>query len=80
MLFDLLSILAGQYEYNVDVNGKKVCFFCYHFCCHSLLTNEDDDESLERAFRQYQFRKVSCSKEEFKLRVSEEEITCEYFY
>ena len=62
MLFDLLSILAEQYEYNVDVNGKKVCFFCYHFCYHSLLTNEDDDESLERAFRQYQFRKVSCLK------------------
>ena len=75
--FNLLSILAEQYEYYVGVNGKKVCIFCYHFCCHSLLTNEDDDESRERAFRKYQFRKVSCSKEEFELGVSKGEITCD---
>ena len=43
--FNSLSLAAGQYEYFIGINGKKVCSFCYHFCCHNLTTNEDDEES-----------------------------------
>ena len=32
--FNNLSLAAGQYEYFMGINGRKVCSFCYHLCCH----------------------------------------------
>ena len=75
--FNNLSLLSEQYEYFVGINGKKVCVFCYHFCCHNLLTNEDDDESRLKAFRFYQFRKVKCTKEEFEKGIQNGKINCD---
>ena len=63
--FNNLSLAAGQYEYFIGVNGKKICVFCYHFCCHCLNTNEDDEESRLKAFQKYKFRKITLSKNEF---------------
>ena len=33
--FHHLSLAAGQYEYFIGINGRKVCSFCYQFCCHN---------------------------------------------
>ena len=63
--FNNLSLAAGQYEYFIGVNGKKICVFCYHFCCHCLNTNEDDEESRLKAFQKYKFRKITLTKNEF---------------
>ncbi len=63
--FNDLSLAAGQYEYFIGVNGKRICCFCYHFCCHCLNTNEDDEESRLKAFQKYKFRKITLSKNEF---------------
>ena len=63
--FNNLSLAAGQYEYFIGINGKKICSFCYHFCCHCLNTNEDDEESRLKAFQRYKFRKITLNKNEF---------------
>ena len=75
--FNSLSLAAGQYEYFIGINGKKVCSFCYHFCCHNLTTNEDDEESKMKAFQKYQFRKMKISKEAFIKGVEDGQISCE---
>ena len=63
--FNDLSYAAGQYEYYIGINGKKICSFCYHFCCHCLNTNEDDEESRLKAFQRYKFKKITLNKKEF---------------
>ena len=63
--FNDLSLAAGQYEYYIGANGKKICSFCYHFCCHCLNTNEDDEESRLKAFQRYKFKKITLNKNEF---------------
>ena len=63
--FNDLSLAAGQYEYYIGINGKKICSFCYHFCCHCLNTNEDDEESRLKAFQRYKFKKITLNRKEF---------------
>ena len=63
--FNDLSLAAGHYEYFIGINGKKICCFCYHFCCHCLNTNEDDEESRLKAFQRYKFKKITLNKNEF---------------
>ena len=75
--FHNLSLAAGQYEYFIGINGRKVCSFCYHFCCHNLTTNEDDEESKMKAFQKYQFRKMKVSKEVFIKGIEDGQITCD---
>jgi hypothetical protein len=75
--FNSLSLAAGQYEYFIGINGKKVCSFCYHFCCHNLTTNEDDEESKMKAFQKYQFRKMKINKDVFIKGVEDGQITCD---
>ena len=75
--FHNLSLAAGQYEYFIGINGRKVCSFCYHFCCHNLTTNEDDEESKMKAFQKYQFRKNTVSKEAFIKGIEDGQITCD---
>ena len=76
-LFNNLSLAAGQYEYFIGINGRKVCSFCYHFCCHNLTTNEDDEESKMKAFQKYQFRKMKVSREVFIKGLEDGQITCD---
>ena len=76
-LFNNLSLAAGQYEYFIGINGKKVCSFCFHFCCHNLTTNEDDEESKMKAFQKYQFRKLKVSREAFIKGIEDGQITCD---
>ena len=75
--FNNLSLAAGQYEYFIGINGKKVCSFCYHFCCHNLTTNDDDEESKIRAFQRYQFRKMKVNKDTFIRGLEDGSITCD---
>ena len=75
--FNNLSLAAGQYDYYVGINGKKVCLFCYHFCCHALSINEDDEESRLKAFQKYQFRKVHVNREEFAKGIEDGQIVCD---
>ena len=75
--FHNLSLAAGQYEYFIGINGRKVCSFCYHFCCHNLTTNEDDEESKMKAFQKYQFRKMKVSREAFIKGIEDGQITCD---
>ena len=77
--FNDLSIAAGLYEYYISQTGKKICIFCYHFCCHYLNTNEDDEESRLRAFQKYKFRKVSLNKNEFMKGIEDGLIYCDCF-
>ena len=78
--FNNLSLAAGQYEYYVGINGRKVCSFCYHFCCHNLTTSEDDEESKMKAFQKYQFMKTKVSKETFIKGIEDGQITCDCLY
>ena len=75
--FNNLSLAAGQYEYFIAINGKKICSFCYHFCCHNLTTSEDDEESKMKAFQKYQFRKMRVSREVFIKGLEDGQITCD---
>ena len=75
--FNNLSLAAGQYEYFIGINGRKVCSFCYHFCCHNLTTAEDDDESKMKAFQKYQFRKMRVNKDSFAKGLEDGSIVCE---
>ena len=75
--FNNLSLVAGQYEYFIGINGRKVCSFCYHFCCHNLATNEDDELSKIKAFQKYQFRKMKVTKESFIKGLEDGQITCD---
>ena len=77
--FNDLSAAAGLYEYYISQKGKKVCVFCYHFCCHYLNTNEDDEESRLRAFQRYKFKKVSLNQKEFLKGIEEGQIYCDCF-
>ena len=77
--FNDLSIAAGLYEYYISATGKKICVFCYHFCCHYLNTNEDDEESRLRAFQKYKFRKVSLNQNEFMKGIEDGLIYCDCF-
>lgn len=73
--FNQLSRAAEVYEYYQGFNDKKVCLFCYHFCCHSLLTDNENDQ--ERELEKYQFKRIKVSKEEFELGIQRKEITCD---
>jgi len=75
--FNNLSLAAGQYEYFIAINGRKICSFCYHFCCHNLTTSEDDEESKMKAFQKYQFRKMKVSREVFIKGIEDGQITCD---
>ena len=75
--FNNLSLAAGQYEYFIAINGRKICSFCYHFCCHNLTTSEDDEESKMKAFQKYQFRKMKVSREVFTKGLEDGQITCD---
>ena len=75
--FNNLSLAAGQYEYFIGINGRKVCSFCYHFCCHNLTTAEDDDESKMKAFQKYQFRKMKVNRDSFAKGLEDGSITCD---
>ena len=75
--FNNLSLAAGQYEYFIAINGRKICSFCYHFCCHNLNTSEDDEESRMKAFQKYQFRKMRVSREVFIKGLEDGQITCD---
>ena len=75
--FNNLSLAVGQYEYFIAINGRKICAFCYHFCCHNLTTSEDDEESKMKAFQKYQFRKMRVSKEVFIKGLEDGQITCD---
>jgi len=75
--FNNLSLSAGQYEYYIGINGKKICSFCYHFCCHCLNTNEDDEESRLKAFQRYKFKKVTLNKNEFVQGLENGQIYCD---
>jgi len=75
--FNSLSLAAGQYEYFMGVNGRKVCSFCYHFCCHNLNTPEDDEISKMKAFQKYQFKSVKVSREAFIKGLEDGQIACE---
>ena len=77
--FNDLSIAAGLYEYYISQKGKKICVFCYHFCCHYLNTNEDDEESRLRAFQKYKFKKVSLNQKEFLKGIEEGQIYCDCY-
>ena len=75
--FNNLSLAVGQYEYFIAINGRKICAFCYHFCCHNLTTSEDDEESKMKAFQKYQFRKMRVSREVFIKGLEDGQITCD---
>ena len=75
--FNNLSLAAGQYEYFIGITGRKVCSFCYHFCCHNLSTNDDDEESKIKAFQKYQFRKMKVTKDAFRKGIEDGQITCD---
>ena len=75
--FNNLSLSAGQYEYYIGINGKKICSFCYHFCCHCLNTNEDDEESRLKAFQRYKFKKVTLNRNEFVQGLENGQIYCD---
>ena len=75
--FNNLSLAAGQYEYFIGINGRKVCCFCYHFCCHNLSTSEDDERSKMRALQKYQFRKMKVNKEAFIKGLEDGTISCD---
>ena len=77
--FNNLSASAGLYEYYISHKGKKICVFCYHFCCHYLNTNEDDEESRLRAFQKYKFKKVTLNQKEFLKGIEEGQIYCDCF-
>ena len=76
--FNQLSQLAECYEYYVGVDNKKVCVFCYHFCCHNLISGEDEDEaSFNKELEKYEFKRVRVSREEFEYGVQKNEIVCD---
>ena len=77
--FNNLSAAAGLYEYYLTQGGKKICAFCYHFCCHYLNTYEDDEESRLRAFQKYKFRKVYLDQKEFLKGIEDGIIYCDCF-
>ena len=77
--FNDLSLAAGLYEYYLSQKGKKICVFCYHFCCHYLNTNEDDEESRLRAFQKYKFKKVTLNRKEFEKGIEDGLIYCDCF-
>ena len=77
--FHNLSIAAGLFEYYITSTGKKICVFCYHFCCHYLNTTEDDEESRLRAFQKYKFKKVYLPKKEFIKGMEDGHIYCDCF-
>ena len=51
--FNKLSLAFWQYEYFIAINGRKICAFCYHFCCLHLTTSEDEEESKMKAFQKH---------------------------
>ena len=76
--FNQLSQLAECYEYYVGVDNKKVCVFCYHFCCHNLISGEEEDEaSFNKELEKYEFKRVRVSREEFEYGVQKNEIVCD---
>ena len=75
--FNDLSIAAGLNEYYITNKGKKICVFCYHFCCHYLNTNEDNEESRLNAFKSYKFKKISLNQKEFLKGIEEGQIDCD---
>ena len=77
--FNDLSMAAGLYEYYISQKGKKICIFCYHFCCHYLNTNDDDEESRLKAFQKYKFKKVSLNQKEFLKGIEEGQIFCDCY-
>ena len=77
--FNDLSVAAGIYDYYISQKGKKICVFCYHFCCHYLNTNEDDEESRLRAFQKYKFKKVSLNRKDFLKGIEDGQIYCDCF-
>ena len=72
--FNQLSQLAEVFEYYQGLDNKKVCIFCYHFCCHNLITErEETEEELKKELKKYEFKRVRVNREDFE----KNEIICD---